>query len=94
MIIDEKVLKHLEDLSNLKLDSSEREGLIKDLNKILNYVSNIKNMKTDNEGIYTPIESYVELRKDEVLKPVSDKKIIEKNFPERSDNGIKVPSIK
>ena len=95
MVIDEKVLKHLEDLSKLKLEDSEREKLIKDLNKILNYVGKIKDMELDDvEGMYTPIDSYMQLRKDEVKEPESDKDIIEKNYPEISKNGVKVPAIK
>ena len=94
MIIDEKTIKHLEDLSNMNLEDSEREELMKDLNKIIDYVGNIKNMEIDDEGMYTPIESYVELRKDEVKESVSDREIINKNFPENSKSGIKVPPIK
>jgi aspartyl-tRNA(Asn)/glutamyl-tRNA(Gln) amidotransferase subunit C len=94
MIIDEKTIKHLEDLSNMNLEDSEREELMKDLNKIIDYVGNIKNMEIEDEGMYTPIESYVELRKDEVKESVSDREIINKNFPENSKNGVKVPPIK
>jgi aspartyl/glutamyl-tRNA(Asn/Gln) amidotransferase C subunit len=67
---------------------------MKDLNKIIDYVGNIKNMEIEDEGMYTPIESYVELRKDEVKESVSDREIINKNFPENSKNGVKVPPIK
>ncbi len=95
MIIDEKVIRHLEDLSKLNLSESERKELIEDLNKILNYVGNIKDMDLDeSEGMYTPIDSHAELRKDEVLPSESDRNIIKNNFPEISENGVKVPSIK
>jgi aspartyl-tRNA(Asn)/glutamyl-tRNA(Gln) amidotransferase subunit C len=95
MIIDEKVIKHLEDLSKLNLSESERKELMEDLNKILNYVGNIKDMDLGkSEGMYTPIDSYTELRKDEVLPSESDKNIIKNNFPEISENGVKVPAIK
>ncbi len=95
MIIDENVLKHLENLANLKLEEEERKKLIKDLNKILDYVGNIKNMELGEvEGVYTPIETNVKLRKDKVLPSVSDRAIIEENFPEKSENGVRVPSIK
>ncbi|MBO8166448.1 MAG: Asp-tRNA(Asn)/Glu-tRNA(Gln) amidotransferase subunit GatC [Kosmotoga sp.] len=91
--VDEKLLLHLESLAKLELKAEEREKLMKDIAKILDYMSLIDELNVnDYEEMFTPIEEDLKLRKDdqEAFGHIND---LTSLFPEQENGQLKVPKI-
>lgn len=91
--IDEKLLKHLQELSHLKLEQDEQETLKNDINKILDYIEKLKEVEVEDvDKEITPVENRMELRPDEPVDFENKEQIIEL-FPDSEDRYLKVPKI-
>ncbi|TYB92381.1 MAG: Asp-tRNA(Asn)/Glu-tRNA(Gln) amidotransferase subunit GatC [Kosmotoga sp.] len=91
--IDEKLLKHLQELSHLKLEQDEQETLKNDINKILDYIEKLKEVEVEDvDKQITPVENNMELRPDEPVDFENKEQIIEL-FPDSEDRYLKVPKI-
>ncbi|WP_235598514.1 Asp-tRNA(Asn)/Glu-tRNA(Gln) amidotransferase subunit GatC [Kosmotoga arenicorallina] len=91
--VDEKLLLHLESLAKVELKAEEREKLIKDISKILDYMSLIDELSVDGyEEMFTPIEENLELREDRQREFEHTDDLISL-FPERESRQLKVPKI-
>ncbi len=91
--IDEQLLKHLQELSKLNLETDEKEFLKRDISKILAYIEQLKEVDLgDIDQEITPIEDNLELRKDETIDFDRKEQIIEL-FPDSEGRYLKVPKI-
>ncbi|MFO7882185.1 MAG: Asp-tRNA(Asn)/Glu-tRNA(Gln) amidotransferase subunit GatC [Kosmotogaceae bacterium] len=91
--VDEKLLKHLQELSQLNLEKDEKEFLKKDISKILAYIEQLKEVDLENiEQQITPNESNLKLRKD-VPEDFEDKGQLTELFPDSEGRYLKVPKI-
>ena len=88
----EPLLKHLEDLSRLKLKDEERLDLKKDIEDILQYMTLLDELELDVDEMVSPIEKYLEPRED-VVKAFDKVDKIRDLFPESSEAYIVVPRI-
>ena len=93
MKIDNELVDRLSELSKLEFDEQSKEGLKKDLQKILDLVEKLK--EVDVEGIepliYLTDEKNV-LRKD-VVKDTVTKEGALLNAPQRDSDYFKVPKV-
>ncbi len=93
MKIDNELVDRLSELSKLEFDEQAKEGLKKDLQKILNLVEKLGEL--DVEGveplIYMTDEKNV-LRKDVVKDTVSKEDAL-LNAPQRDSDYFKVPKV-
>ena len=93
MKIDNELVDRLAELSKLEFDEQAKEGLKKDLQKILNLVEKLEEI--DVEGveplIYMTDEKNV-LRKDVVKGTVSKEDAL-LNAPQRDSDYFKVPKV-
>ncbi len=93
MKIDNELVDRLAELSKLEFDEQAKEGLKKDLQKILNLVEKLEEI--DVEGveplIYMTDEKNV-LRKDVVKDTVSKEDAL-LNAPQRDSDYFKVPKV-
>jgi len=89
--IDENLITHLEDLSQLTLSSDERQRLTDDLPEILTFMS--KSDELDMSDIAErsrPLDSFCEFRDDEV-EPSLERETLLQNAPKRNDTAFVAP---
>ncbi|AKI97870.1 Asp-tRNA(Asn)/Glu-tRNA(Gln) amidotransferase subunit GatC [Kosmotoga pacifica] len=91
--VDEKLLIHLESLAKLELKPKERQKLMKDIAKILDYMSLIDEVDvSEYEEMFTPVEDNLDLRTDEQMTFEHTDDLVAL-FPDREDKQLKVPKI-
>ncbi|MCS7200885.1 MAG: Asp-tRNA(Asn)/Glu-tRNA(Gln) amidotransferase subunit GatC [Patescibacteria group bacterium] len=93
-MIERKQIEHLAHLARVNITENEIEGLTKDINEILEYVSKINEL--DILDKFDPFVSIIDnnfLRED---RQTEDENLIEEilaNFPQREDHYLRVPKI-
>ena len=85
---------HLSKMSGLSFLDSEIEGLEKDLNNILGYVSQLDELDTENvEPTYQVFEMQNVWREDEIEKFEASREDLLALAADARDNQIKVPKV-
>lgn len=99
-MLDKAKVKYLAELAKIELDEKQVESLLKDLNKILDYVSQIQRLNLDKvEPMIGGPASELILREDvgrDGEEKIENSKIVEQiieNFPERNGRYLKVPKV-
>lgn len=91
MIIDDKLIEYLEELSRLHLTEEEKDGAKKDLSKIINYVDKLGELDTTGvEAMSHPFEYTNNFRNDETKKSF-DRELILQNAPKKKEGCFQVP---
>ena len=91
MIIDEKLIHYLEDLSCISLDGGERVRLCSDLESILSGMKLLANLDTSNaESHFSIGDNKTALRKDDPVASFSRENIL-KNAPDANGETFVVP---
>lgn len=93
MKIDNELVDRLAELSKLEFDEQGKEGIKKDLQKILNLVEKLEEVNVDGVEplIYMTDEKNV-LRKDVIADTVSKEEALQ-NAPQRDSDYFKVPKV-
>jgi len=93
MKIDNTIVDKLADLAKLEFDSKAKKEIVKDLNKMLEFVDKLNDLKTDNVEplVYMTDETNV-LRKDEVKREISQQDAL-RNAPQKDSDYIIVPKV-
>lgn len=93
MSINKDTIKKISKLSRISVSNEETDRLEKDLNSILKFVEQLKELNTDK---IAPIASVSDLaltmNKDEIKK-INEKDEILKNAPEKNSNYYIVPKV-
>lgn len=85
---------HLAELSNFSLSDKEIEGLGKDLQGIINYISQLDNLDTENiEPTYQVFEMENVWREDEIVEQEATRDELLALTVEEKDYQIKVPKV-
>ena len=94
MAITREDVLHLADLSNLRLSEEQIEPLMKDLDNIVGYISQLDELDTENvEPTYQVFEMENVWRDDEVVdQGVSREELLALSEKSR-DNQIEVPKV-
>lgn len=94
MEINCETIKHLADLSNFSLSDKEADSLGKDLQSIIQYISQLDELDTDNvEPTYQVFEMENVWRDDEILPQDAEREQLLALTKEEKDNQIKVPKV-
>jgi len=93
MKIDNELVDRLAELSKLEFDEQGKEGIKRDLQKILDMVQKLEEVNVDGVEplIYMTDEKNV-LRKDEISDTVSKEEALQ-NAPQRDSDYFKVPKV-
>jgi aspartyl-tRNA(Asn)/glutamyl-tRNA(Gln) amidotransferase subunit C len=93
MEIDDKLIDKLSDLSKLKFEGAERDGIKKDLKRMINFVDKLGELDTTGVEplVYMNDEPLV-LRKDVVVDQISQRDAL-KNAPSKDSDYFKVPKV-
>ena len=94
METDCETIKHLADLSSFSLSDEEIASLGKDLNGIINYISQLNELDTDNvEPTYQVFEMENVWREDEIASQDANREQLLALTKEEKDHQIKVPKV-
>ncbi|RKY31459.1 MAG: Asp-tRNA(Asn)/Glu-tRNA(Gln) amidotransferase subunit GatB [Candidatus Omnitrophota bacterium] len=89
----EREIEYLSRLARIKLNEEEKERFEKELKKIIDYVSKLKEVDTENiEPTYHVLPVTNVFREDKVEKSLDIEEVL-KNAPDRFKNFFKVPRI-
>ena len=89
----EREIEYLARLARIKLNEKEKERFEKELKKIIEYVSQLKEVDTENvEPSYHVLPVTNVFREDKVEKSLDVEEVL-KNAPDRVKNFFKVPRI-
>ena len=91
MIIDDKLIEYLEDLSCLTLSDVEKERLSGDLEKILNYMERLSELETNDVPERSHPFDNVNAFRDDIAKTSFDRELILKNAPDRNGEMFIAP---
>ena len=93
MSIDDSVVKHISKLARIQINDKDRESLKKDLNNILKFIDQLKNV--DTKGI-NPLQNVnkqeLKMREDNV-NPNAEVSDLLKNAPESESHFFSVPKV-
>ncbi len=93
MSINKDTIKKISKLARISVTNEETDRLEKDLNSIIKFVEQLKELSTDK---ITPIASVSDqaltMNKDEIKK-INEKEEILKNAPEKNSNYYIVPKV-
>jgi len=94
MKINKKTVERLAELSKLEFSELEKENMVKDFQKIVNFVDKLKEVDTEGVKPLVFINENVTnvLRIDEPGEMVSKEEAL-KNAPEKDSNYIKIPNV-
>ena len=94
MAITREDVVHLAELSNISLAEDQIEPLIKDLDNILGYISQLDELDTDNvEPTYQCFDMQNVWREDEIEEFEARREDLLALTRESEDNQIKVPKV-
>lgn len=94
MAITREDVVHLAELSNISLAEDQIEPLIKDLDNILGYISQLDELDTDNvEPTYQCFDMQNVWRDDEIEEFEAKREDLLALTRESEDNQIKVPKV-
>ncbi len=93
MNIDLKTVDKIASLSKLEFNGDEKEAIVKDMNKMLDFVSKLS--EVDTEGVKPLIHITDEvnvLRPDEIRIEITQKEAL-KNAPKKDSTYFKIPKV-
>ena len=94
MVIDDKLLSKLEELSHLKVAPEKREEIKEELSNILNFVENLNQLDTDGlPDKFSMRDTYSHLRDDNIEVDRNIGKSVVENSPKHKDSSFVVPRI-
>lgn len=94
MEINRETIKHLAELSNFSVTEEEMEHLGKDLQSIINYISQLDELDTkDVEPTYQVFEMENVWREDALAPTEATREELLAMTKEEKDNQIKVPKV-
>ena len=91
--MDKKTVEHLANLSRVHLSSKEEEKIAKDLEKIIDYFEDLKDVNTHDVEPVVGGTSLKNIWREDVIETLDESSEIKKQFPEKEDEFLKVPKI-
>jgi len=93
MQIDKKTVRKIADLARLEFKDKDEEAIIKDLNKMLEWVGKLNELNTEGIEPLTHLSEEVNvMRKDELKKHISHEQGL-KNAPKKDSDYFRVPKV-
>ncbi|MCM8825467.1 MAG: Asp-tRNA(Asn)/Glu-tRNA(Gln) amidotransferase subunit GatC [Candidatus Omnitrophica bacterium] len=91
--IDKNTIDYLAKLARIKLREEEIEKFINDLRSILDYVTQLNQLDTENVEPAKHVLPYSNVCRKDIIKASLPVEEVLKNAPERVKNMFKVPGI-
>ena len=91
MRVDDKLLSYLEDLSCITLSNDDKDHLIIDLEKTLNYMARISEVDTNGVNECSHPFDNVNVFRDDEVRQFPDRGLILENAPDHNDEAFIAP---
>ncbi|MGB9643019.1 MAG: Asp-tRNA(Asn)/Glu-tRNA(Gln) amidotransferase subunit GatC [Candidatus Ratteibacteria bacterium] len=91
--IDRKTVDYLSKLARIKIEESEMEKIIIDLKSILDYISQLNQLDTENIEPAKHVLPFTNVCRKDTSRPSLPVDRVMKNAPEKTGNLFKVPKI-
>lgn len=92
-IIDKKALEHLAALSRLEFSPAEEEKLLRDLQSILGYVSELRSVDTENVQPMSGVANSRNVFREDADRESTNRGSDTRAFPQSKDGFLKVPPV-
>ena len=93
MKLDKNTVKRIADLSKLEFTSDETTAILKDMNQMLEFIDQLKELDTTNiEPLIHMTEDENVLREDDAISGVSQQEAL-KNAPSKDSTYFKIPKV-
>ena len=93
MSIDKATVENIAKLAKLEFNDQDKEEIIKDLNRMLQFVDKLNEIDTDNVAPLTHMtEEYTVLREDTVKTEITQAEAL-KNAPQKDSDYFIVPKV-
>ncbi|MBL1229038.1 Asp-tRNA(Asn)/Glu-tRNA(Gln) amidotransferase subunit GatC [Enterococcus sp. BWB1-3] len=93
MAISEEQVKHVAKLAKLSFSPEELTGFTDQLGKIIDMVELLEEVDTTGVPFTSNVVETVNVMRDDVSEPGTNRKELMRNVPESQDGYIKVPAI-
>lgn len=93
MKVDKEALAKIAHLARLKIKPEEEDGLLKDMNEILNWVEKLKEVDTDGVEPLTHMTAEMNVFRSDKAETVISMEDALKNAPEQDGQFFKVPPV-
>ncbi|HRD55089.1 MAG TPA: Asp-tRNA(Asn)/Glu-tRNA(Gln) amidotransferase subunit GatC [Parachlamydiaceae bacterium] len=92
--LDKETIKNLTELCRIDCTEEEKESLLQDLKKILNFISQLEEVDTENVVPCSHVLSEMaNVSRDDRVSEMMPRETFLKNAPSHTGGMIKVPSI-
>ena len=93
MKLDEKMVDKIASLSKLEFNNQERASILKDMNKMLEFVDQLNELDTSEvEPLIHMSDEINILREDDVVQSISQEEAL-KNAPSKDSTYFKMPRV-
>ena len=93
MSINKDTIKKISKLARISVTNEETDRLVKDLNSILKFVEQLKELNTDKITPVASVSDQVLTMNNDEIKKINEKEEILKNAPEKNSNYYIVPKV-
>lgn len=93
MKIDSKTVDKLADLAKLEFDEEGKKEIVKDLNRIVEFVEKLSEIDTSNVEPLIYLSEDTNVMRDDVVKQEITQQEALKNAPVKDSDYIKVPKV-
>ena len=93
MKLDKNTVKRIADLSKLEFTSDETTAILKDMNQMLEFIDQLKELDTTNiDPLIHMTEDENILREDDAITGASQQEAL-KNAPSKDSTNFKIPKV-
>jgi aspartyl-tRNA(Asn)/glutamyl-tRNA(Gln) amidotransferase subunit C len=93
MAISEEQVKHVANLAKLSFSQSELTDFTDQLGKIIDLVEQLEEVDTQGVAFTSNVNESINVMREDVAVPGTDREELMKNVPESENGYIKVPAI-
>ncbi|GAB4449383.1 MAG: Asp-tRNA(Asn)/Glu-tRNA(Gln) amidotransferase subunit GatC [Bacteroidia bacterium] len=91
--INEELIDQLAHLSRLEFSTEEKQKILNDLNRILDYIDQLNELNTDNVEPLIYLTPNQNILRDDVVKETLKKENALANAPKKDSDYFRVPKI-
>lgn len=93
MNLDEKTVNKIASLAKLEFNGTEKEAILKDMKKMLDFVSKLEEVDTDGVEPLIQMTDETNILREDIAKTDITQKEALKNAPKKDSTYFKIPKV-
>ena len=93
MKIDDDTARRLAGLASISLDDDELPGMVRDLEKIIEYIGELKNLDTSGVEPTISVTGLSNVWREDIVEPQLPREELLKLAQERNETAVRVPKV-